>query len=107
LELHGFNLTLVHVRWLREDLSLTDLKKQMADFIRPMTETGEPLLPIINGKVKRVVQDAELYQKLLDSPKEAPADEPIRRDLKDLNAGHAVRLGDLGQYVRETRGNSV
>lgn len=45
--------------------SLTNFKRQTADYLRQLHESGSPMVLTVNGKVEVVVQDAAAYQRLV------------------------------------------
>ena len=51
----------------RDIQSLSTFKRNTNELIIQMKETGNPVVLTINGKAELVVQDAEFYQKLLNS----------------------------------------
>ena len=70
--------------------SLTNFKRQTADYLERLRSTGEPLVLTINGKAKVVVQDASAYQKLIDQATKIERDETIaaiREGLADIESG--------------------
>ena len=70
--------------------SLTNFKRQTADFLDHLHATGEPLVLTVNGKAQVVVQDAAAYQKLADAAAKADREETmaaIREGLADVKAG--------------------
>jgi prevent-host-death family protein len=70
--------------------SLTNFKRQTADYLARLHKTGEPLVLTVNGKAEVVVQDAEAYQKLVDAAAMAEREETmaaIRDGLADVAAG--------------------
>jgi prevent-host-death family protein len=70
--------------------SLTNFKRQTADFLRQLHTTGDPLVLTVNGKAEVVVQDAAAYQKLVDLAARADREEAvsaIREGLADAEAG--------------------
>lgn len=70
--------------------SLTNFKRQTADYLRQLHSSGEPLVLTVNGKAEVVVQDAAAYQRLLDLAAKADRDEAvaaIRAGLADAEAG--------------------
>jgi prevent-host-death family protein len=70
--------------------SLTNFKRQTADYLERLCSTGEPLVLTINGKAKVVVQDASAYQKLVDQATKIERDETIaaiREGLADIESG--------------------
>lgn len=70
--------------------SLTNFKRQTADFLDRLRETGQPLVLTVNGKAQVVVQDAAAYQKLVEAAAKADREETlaaIREGLADVKAG--------------------
>ena len=57
--------------------SLTNFKRQTADFLDHLRATGEPLVLTVNGKAKVVVQDAAAYQKLAEAATKAEREETM------------------------------
>lgn len=69
--------------------SLTNFKRQTADFLNRLHKSGEPLVLTVNGKAEVVVQDAEAYQRLVDAAAKADREEVIaavREGLADVAA---------------------
>jgi prevent-host-death family protein len=67
---------------------MTAFRNHSAQFIRHLRETGRPVILTVNGKAAAVVQDAEVYQHLLDLAAQAGSAEGIRQGLEDLANGH-------------------
>lgn len=70
--------------------SLTNFKRQTAEFLDRLHSTGEPLVLTVNGRPQVVVQDAAAYQRLLDSAAKAEREDTIaaiREGLADVRAG--------------------
>ena len=86
----------------RDIHSLTDFKRNTADYVKQMKETKSPVVLTVNGKAELVVQDAESYQALLDAVERIETIEGIRRGLDDMKQGRmrpteevaATGLGD-------------
>ncbi len=57
--------------------SLTNFKRQTADYLARLHKTGEPVVLTVNGKAEVVVQDAEAYQKLVEAASKADRDETV------------------------------
>lgn len=76
---------------LQEDIdSLTNFKRQTADYLRRLQTTGSPLVLTVNGKAEVVVQDAAAYQRLVERAARADREETvaaIREGLADAEAG--------------------
>ncbi len=72
--------------------SLTNFKRQTADYLDRLHVTGEPLVLTVNGKAQVVVQDAAAYQKLVDAALQAEREDTIaaiREGLADSKAGRS------------------
>lgn len=70
--------------------SLTNFKRQTADYLRQLHGSGDPLVLTVNGKAEVVVQDAAAYQKLVELAARADREEAvaaIREGLADAEAG--------------------
>ena len=70
--------------------SLTNFKRQTAEYIDRLQETGEPVVLTVNGKAELVVQDAAAYQRLVEAAARADREETvaaIRAGLADVAAG--------------------
>src|SRR5207248_3020325 len=50
----------------RDINSLSDFKRNTAEFLRQLRETGQPVVLTINGEAELVVQDTTSYQKLVE-----------------------------------------
>jgi prevent-host-death family protein len=69
--------------------SLTNFKRQTAEYLTRLHKTGEPVVLTVNGKAEVVVQDAEAYQKLVEAAAKADREETvaaIRQGLADVAA---------------------
>ncbi len=70
--------------------SVTNFKRQTAQYLEQLHKTGEPVVLTVNGKAEIVVQDAAAYQKLLEAAAQADKEETlaaIREGLADVKAG--------------------
>src|SRR5271155_506619 len=70
--------------------SLTNFKRQSAEYLQRLHKTGEPVVLTVNGKAQVVVQDAAAYQKLLEAAAKVDREETggaIREGLADGKAG--------------------
>src|SRR5437588_129338 len=79
---------------------LTEFKRNTAELLAQLKETGHPLVLTINGKAEIVVQDAASYQRLLDLAEEARVLEGIRRGLEDVKAGRTYPLVEAFADIR-------
>jgi prevent-host-death family protein len=70
--------------------SMTNFKRQTAEYLERLRKTGEPVVLTVNGKAQVVVQDAAAYQELLEAAAKADRAETvaaIRQGLADVKAG--------------------
>ena len=70
--------------------SMTNFKRQTAEYLERLHKTGEPVVLTVNGKAQVVVQDAAAYQKLLEAVARTDREETvaaIREGLDDVKAG--------------------
>ena len=70
--------------------SLTNFKRQTADYLQRLHATGDPLVLTVNGKAEVVVQDAAAYQRLVELAARADREEAvaaIREGLADAESG--------------------
>lgn len=70
--------------------SLTNFKRQTAEYLRQLRQTGSPMVLTVNGKAEVVVQDAAAYQRLVELAAKADREEAvaaIRAGLADAEAG--------------------
>ncbi len=86
--------------------SLTNFKRQTAEYIQRLRETGEPVVLTVNGKAELVVQDADSYQKLVAAAARADREETvaaIRAGLADVAGGRTKpRARHSGRSPRST-----
>jgi len=72
--------------------SLTNFKRQTAEFLDRLHASGEPVILTVNGKAQVVAQDAAAYQKLVEAAAKADREEvvaAIREGLSDVKAGRS------------------
>ncbi len=67
--------------------SLTTFRRRSGEFLRQLKKSKRPVVLTVKGKVAAVVQDAEAYQRLLDTAAQADAEEGIRQGLEDVREG--------------------
>jgi prevent-host-death family protein len=70
--------------------SMTNFKRQTAEYLDRLHSTGEALVLTVNGKPQVIVQDAAAYQKLVAAAAKAEREETIsaiREGLADARAG--------------------
>ncbi len=57
--------------------SLTNFKRQSAEYLDRLKESGEPVVLTVNGKANVVIQDAAAYQKLVEAAAKAERGETV------------------------------
>lgn len=70
--------------------SLTNFKRQTAEYLQRLHASGEPVVLTVNGKAEVVVQDAAAYQRLVEAAARVDREETvaaIRAGLADVEAG--------------------
>ncbi len=73
--------------------SLTQFKRQTAEYLERLHESGEPLVLTVNGKAQVVVQDAAAYQRLVEAATKTERRRTIagvREGLADVEAGRTA-----------------
>lgn len=82
---------------IKEDIqSLTDFKRNTAEFMQQLKQTGRPLVLTVNGKAEIVVQDAASYQATLEAAEDA-------KTLKALLAAKAGKGRPASEFFAELR----
>ena len=84
--------------------SLSEFKKNSAEVMDRLRETGDPVVLTINGKARLVIQDAAAYQRLLDEKDAAEALRGIRRGLDDVKHGRTRPARLALEGMRRRRG---
>jgi len=67
--------------------SLSNFKRNTADFLRQLKKSGNPLVLTVNGKAEVVVQDAASYQRLLEISERLETIEALRPAIEEMRAG--------------------
>jgi prevent-host-death family protein len=67
--------------------SITTFRRLSGEFLKQLKKSKRPVVLTVNGKAAVVVQDAEAYQRLLDTAAGADAEEGIRQGLDDVARG--------------------
>jgi prevent-host-death family protein len=71
---------------------LTDFKRNTAEFLMQLKQTGHPLVLTINGKAELVVQDAKSYQRLLDIAERLETIQAVKEGLASIENGEGRSL---------------
>src|SRR5271170_3561771 len=80
--------------------SLSNFKRNTAEFLRQLKETGHPVVLTINGKAELVVQDSASYQKLVELADRAERMEVLQASIDDLRAGKVMPADDVLAEMR-------
>jgi prevent-host-death family protein len=86
----------------RDIHSLSDFKRNTAEFLDQLEKTGEPVILTINGRAKLVVQDAASYQRHRELMDRAEAIEAIRVGLESAKQGKTMSIEKFDQEMRKT-----
>ncbi len=86
--------------------SLSEFKRNTAEFIKRLEGTGAPVLLTVNGKAKLVVQDAASYQRIRELLDQAETIEAIRQGLEDVARGRTVSLPEFERRMRKQIGRN-
>ena len=71
--------------------SLTNFKRNTADYLQQLHQSGAPLVLTVNGRAEVVVQDATAYQRLLERAARADMAETvtaIQQGLAEIGRAH-------------------
>lgn len=88
----AFQLTGVH--------SLTDFKRNTAEFRDRLKSTGRPEVLTVDGRADLVVQDVAAYQSVLNELDRLQAIDGIRRALLDVEKGRVVPQDEMDAALR-------
>jgi prevent-host-death family protein len=85
----------------RDIQSLSTFKRNTAEALRQMKETGAPVVLTVNGKAAMVVQDAAAYQKLLERVERAEYWESLRVSVEEMKAGKGIPVEEVFAEMRQ------
>ncbi|HLP90341.1 MAG TPA: type II toxin-antitoxin system prevent-host-death family antitoxin [Nostocaceae cyanobacterium] len=91
---------------IRDIHSLSSFKRNTAEFIQQMKQTGNPVVLTVNGKAELVVQDAQSYQKLLELLEQLETIAGIKKGLEDIDAGRTRPVNEFLQEMQQKYGIS-
>lgn len=74
---------------------LTDFKRNTAEFLAQLKQSGQPVVLTINGKAELVVQDAASYQKLLDLAERLETIQAVKEGLASIERGEGKPMDDV------------
>lgn len=67
--------------------SLSNFKRNTADYLKQLKKSGKPVVLTVNGKAELVVQDAASYQKLLEISEKLETIEALKPAIAEMKAG--------------------
>jgi prevent-host-death family protein len=79
----------------RDIHSLTEFKRNTADFLGQLRQTGAPMVLTVNGKAEVVVQDARSYQRLHDLAERLETMQAVREGLASADRGEGRLMDDV------------
>jgi PHD/YefM family antitoxin component YafN of YafNO toxin-antitoxin module len=80
--------------------SLTSFRRNSGQFLKLLRKSRRPLILTVRGKARAVVQDADAYQRLLDTAARADVNEAIRQGLDDVAHGRTRPARDVFDDIR-------
>ena len=80
--------------------SLTTFRRNSSEFIRQLRKSKRPLVLTVRGKAQAVVQDAEAYQRLLDTAARADVYEALRQGVEDVAYGRTRPAREVFNALR-------
>jgi prevent-host-death family protein len=83
--------------------SLSNFKRNTAQYVARMKKTGRPVVLTINGKAELIVQDAASYQRLLDLVDRVESLEFLRQSLEDVDAGRTKPMREAIEALGKAR----
>jgi prevent-host-death family protein len=81
--------------------SLTNFRRKSGEFLKQIKKSKRPVILTVNGKAEAVVQDAEAYQRLLDTAARADVYEAIRQGVDDIVHGRTRPAGKVFNELRQ------
>ena len=91
-------------------VSLTNFKRQTAEYLRKLHSSRDPMVLTVNGKAQAVVQDAAAYQSLLERASKVDGGDAaaaIREGLADAGAGRVAPAPESLQALARKYGLPV
>ena len=91
---------------LKDIQSLTDFKRNTAEYVKKIKKSKNPLVLTVNGKAEIVVQDAEAYQAMLERIERAEAVAAIRKGMDEFERGEGRPARQALEEMRQKHGIS-
>lgn len=89
---------------LKDIQSLTDFKRNTADYVKKIKKSKKPLVLTVNGKAEIVVQDAEAYQALLERLERAEAAKATGEGMESFERGEGRLARRALEELRQKHG---
>ncbi len=86
-----------------ETRPLKEFKQNPAAVLDSLGRSHRPVILTENGEPRVVVQEAESYQRLLDTINELKCAAGIRQGLADLEAGRLIPVDEAIRAIRASR----
>jgi len=67
--------------------SLSNFKRNTADYLKQLKKSGKPVVLTVNGKAELIVQDAASYQRLLEISERLETIEALKPAIEEMKAG--------------------
>ena len=67
--------------------SLSNFKRNTADYLKQLKKSGRPVVLTVNGKAELIVQDAASYQRLLEITEKLDTIEALKPAIAEMKAG--------------------
>ncbi len=80
--------------------SLTTFRRRSGDFMKHLKKSKRPVVLTVKGKAAAIVQDAQAYQRLLDTAARADVDEALRQGLDDVAHGRTRPAREVFDDIR-------
>ena len=84
--------------------SLTSFRRNSAALIKQIKKSKRPIVMTVKNKVEIIVQDAESYQRLLDTAAQADVYEALRQGLEDVANRRTRPAHEIFKEMRKTYG---
>ena len=81
--------------------SLTEFQRNTRSHIKHVTETKHPIALTVNGTAQVVVQDASVYQKMIDDLEDLEMAAGVLAGEADIAAGRTISAEDFWKEMEE------
>jgi len=84
---------------IKKDIqSLTDFKRNTVKLMKQLKKSGRPIVLTVNGKAELVVQDADVYQDILERLETVEA---LRIGLNQMKSGQTRSAQEVDSELRQ------